>query len=101
MQVKLNANEVVVKAGNSNFLDNNEDNIQGKLILTNQRLCFTRLNQQVFDLVIEPAHIKEVMYFKTGFLSKKGLNVITKDGKNNKFKIKEREKWIEMINKMY
>ena len=45
MTVKLNANEVVLKAGDTNqVIENNT--IEGKLIVTNQRLFFKTLNEE-------------------------------------------------------
>ena len=44
MTVKLYANEVVLKAGDTNqVIDNNT--IEGKLIVTNQRLYFKTLDE--------------------------------------------------------
>ncbi len=45
MTVKLNANEVVLKAGDTNqVIDNNT--VEGKLIVTNQRLYFKTMNAE-------------------------------------------------------
>jgi hypothetical protein len=42
MTVKLNANEVVLKAGDTNQVIN-DNKIEGKLIVTNQRIYFKAL----------------------------------------------------------
>ena len=45
--------------------------------------------------------IKEVIPFKTGFFSNKGMNIVKKDGKELNFKIKDRDTWCKMVNQMY
>ncbi|HEX7494070.1 MAG TPA: hypothetical protein VF346_07615 [Bacteroidales bacterium] len=102
MTVKLNANEVVLKAGDTNqVIDNNT--IEGKLIVTNQRLYFKTLNQEAdrFNLEILFENILEVIYFSKGLFSIKGLNVITRDGKCHSFPLKKRDEFGQLINKMY
>jgi hypothetical protein len=102
MTVKLNANEVVLKAGDTNqVIDNNT--IEGKLIVTNQRLYFKTLNQETdrFNLEILFENILEVIYFSKGLFSIKGLNVITRDGKCHSFPLKKRDEFGQLINKMY
>ena len=101
MKVALKPNEVVVKAGDSNqFVDNNK--IQGKLILTNQRIYFKTTNSQinVYNLEIIPSCISEIQFFKTGFLKNNGLGLLTSEGQEYRFSIKNREDWCKMINKM-
>ncbi|MGA2406438.1 MAG: hypothetical protein ABSF81_06775 [Bacteroidales bacterium] len=102
MTVKLNANEVVLKAGDTNqVIDNNT--IEGKLIVTNQRLYFKTLNLETdrFNLEILFENILEVIYFSKGLFSVKGLNVITRDGKCHIFPLKKRDEFGQLINKMY
>jgi hypothetical protein len=102
MTVKLNANEVVLKAGDTNqVIDNNT--IEGKLIITNQRLYFKTINQETdrFNLEILFENILEVIYFSKGIFSVKGLNVITRDGKCHSFPLKKRDEFGQLINKMY
>lgn len=102
MQINLKPNEIVVKAGNSGRLQNGT-NIDGKLIVTNQRIYFRCLNghAEKYDLEIPPSQISEVHFFNTGFLSPNGLNLILKGGEELKFKIKQRNSFGELINKMY
>jgi hypothetical protein len=102
MQIELKPNEVVVKAGNSDRFCNGTK-IDGKLIVTNQRIYFRGLNGNAgkHDLEITPSEINEVHFFNTGFLSPNGLNVILKDGEELKFRVKQRNAFGELINRMY
>ncbi len=102
MKLDLNANELVLKAGDSLYLSNSEK-VSGKLILTNQRIFFTTKENVKTNYFLEilPVHIKELMFFNTKRIIRNGLNVITKDGSEHKFTIKKRDEWCSMINKMY
>jgi hypothetical protein len=103
MTVKLNANEVVLKAGDTNqVIDNNT--VEGKLIVTNQRIYFKTLNEETekFNLEILFDNIKEVIYYSKGLLfGAKGLNVVTRDGRSLVFPLKKRDEMGQLINKMY
>lgn len=101
MTIELYANEVVTKAGNAQYV-NPDQQVKGKLILTNQRIYFKPLTKKKngFNLEIEPKDIKELMYFKTRIFLQNGLNLITKEGKELKFIVKNRDSWSQMINKM-
>jgi hypothetical protein len=103
MTVKLNANEVVLKAGDTNQLIEN-NLVNGKLIVTNQRIYFKTLNEDTekFNLEILFENILEVIYFSRGLLfGVKGLNVVTRDGKTHSFPLKKRDEIGQLINKMY
>jgi hypothetical protein len=102
MTVKLNANEVVLKAGDTNQVVEN-NTIEGKLIVTNQRIYFKTLNSETekFNLEIVFSNILEVIYFSRGLFAAKGLNVITKDGKCLSFPLKKRDEIGQLINSMY
>jgi hypothetical protein len=100
MKVDLKPNEVVVKAGDSQHL-NDSKKVQGKLILTNQRVYFKSPEDNDFNMEILPGDIHEVIYFNTSMLSPNGLNIVTKEGKQLKFKIKKRDSWGKAINQMY
>ena len=102
MVVDLKANEMVTRAGDVQYHSLSGE-IKGKLILTNQRIYFKSLaeNNVTHNLEILPDEIKELMYFKTGFFSNNGLTVMTKDGQELKFIVKNRDVWTQMINKMY
>jgi len=102
MRIDLKPNEVVVKAGNSDRLDNGSK-VDGKFIVTNQRIYFKCLNghAEKYDLEIVPSQIREVHFFNTGFLSPNGLNLILKGGEEIKFSVKQRNSFGELINRMY
>ncbi len=103
MTVKLNPNEVVLKAGDTNqLIDNNV--INGKLIVTNQRIYFRTISSEweKFNIEILFENIREVIYYSKGFLfPEKGLNVITVDGRSHAFPLKKRDEIGSLINKMY
>jgi len=103
MTVKLNANEVVLKAGDTNqVIDNNK--IEGKLIVTNQRIYFKTLTEETekFNLEILFDNILEVIFYSKGMLfGVKGLNVVTRDGQSLSFPLKKRDDIGQLINKMY
>ncbi len=102
MKIDLKQNEMVVKAGNSDFLCP-EEKVEGKFIVTNQRLYFKSFNGNgdKYDLEVEPGQIREVHFFNTGFLSPNGLKIILRGGEDLKFRIKNRNAFGELINKMY
>ncbi len=102
MTVKLYPNEVVLKAGDTNQVVDSTK-VDGKLIVTNQRIYFRPLKQELesFKLEILFDNILEVIFFGNGLFSTKGLNVVTRDGKNFIFPLKKRDEIGQMINKMY
>ncbi len=102
MKIDLKPNEMVVKAGNSDRLENGSK-IDGKFIVTNQRIYFKGLNGNAgkYDLEIMPSDIREVHFFNTGFLSPNGLNLILKGGLEFRFRVKQRNSFGELINSMY
>ena len=102
MTVKLNPNEVVIKAGDTNQVVGN-NTIEGKLIVTNQRLYFKTMKEETerFNLEIMFENILEVIYFNRGLFSVKGLNVITRDGRCISFPLRKRDEFGQLINRMY
>ena len=102
MVVDLKANELVLKAGDSN-LYYDEQNIDGKLILTNQRVYFKSKDGEhsKFNLEILPSQIKEIIYFNTLKIFPNGLNIILKEGGELKFKIGNRNSWGQALNRIY
>lgn len=102
MTVKLNPNEVVIKAGDTNQVVGKET-IEGKLIVTNQRLYFKTLKEETerFNLEILFENILEVIYFNRGLFSVKGLNVVTRDGRCLSFPLRKRDEFGQLINRMY
>ncbi len=102
MTVKLYPNEVVIKAGDTNQLIENI-RISGKLILTNQRIYFKTLSDEAekFSFEILFDNILEVIYFGKGIFAAKGLQIVTRDGRNHSFPLRERDEIGKLINKMY
>jgi hypothetical protein len=102
MTVKLNANEVVLKAGDTNQVFD-KNTIEGKLIVTNQRIYFKTMKEETekFNLEILFDNILEVIYYSRGLFSVKGLNVVTRDGKSHSFPLKKRDEIGQLINSMY
>jgi hypothetical protein len=101
MTVSLKANEMVLKAGNSQHLANNNE-VEGKLILTNQRVYFKSkiAEKTVYDLELVFNQIKEVLHFRNRMLFPNGLKVITRDGRELRFAISGRNGWCEAIARM-
>jgi hypothetical protein len=101
MKVDLNPNEMVVKAGDSNFC--NGAITKGKLVLTNQRIFFTAQDGEIWreHLQIHPSEIREVMPYGKGLFSARGLSIITRTGNSFNFTLSDREAWTRLINKMY
>jgi hypothetical protein len=102
MTVKLNPNEVVLKAGNTNQVVDNQK-VDGKLIVTNQRIYFKTLKEETekFNLEILFDNILEVIFYQKGIFSTKGINVVTRDGMNHIFPLKKRDEIGLLINRMY
>ncbi len=102
MTVKLNANEVVLKAGDTNQVVDST-RVEGKLIVTNQRIYFKSLtdDKSIFNLEILFDNILEVIFYGRGLFLTKGLNIVTRDGKNYVFPLKKRDEIGQLINKMY
>lgn len=102
MTVKLYPNEVVLKAGDtSQVIDNTT--VDGKLIVTNQRIYFRPMSEESdrFNLEILFENILEVIFYSRGFFMTKGLNIVTRDGKSFMFPLKKRDEIGQLINKMY
>ncbi len=102
MTVKLYANEVVLKAGDTNHVFENKT-VEGKLIVTNQRIYFKPISDGMdkFNLEILFENILEVIYYSKGLFSVKGLTVVTRDGNSHMFPLKKRDEFGQLINKMY
>jgi hypothetical protein len=99
MKIGLKANEMVVKATDTNHLLNGAEKIKGKLIITNQRIYFKSFNENPgkYDMEIEPKSIRDVLFFNPGFLQHNGLNLVTFEGEELRFTLKQRNSWGQMI----
>ncbi|MCJ7447178.1 MAG: hypothetical protein MUO72_05780 [Bacteroidales bacterium] len=102
MTVKLNANEIVLKAGDTNQVIDNQK-VDGKLIVTNQRIYFKTLSEvsDRFNFEILFENILEVIFYNKNIFLVKGINVITRDGKSHSFPLKKRDEIGQLINRMY
>lgn len=102
MTVKLYPNEVVLKAGDTNQIIDNKP-VNGKLIVTNQRIYFKSLSENTvnFNLEILFDNILDVIFYNKGLFLVKGLNIITRDGKTYTFPLKKRDEIGYLINKMF
>ncbi|HPE55131.1 MAG TPA: GRAM domain-containing protein [Bacteroidales bacterium] len=101
MKITMNPNEQVVKAGESTLVSNGSP-VKGKLILTTQRIYFKAEpnGSEHEDIEIYPRDIRDVVLFKDRVLFPQGLSIITNSDIENKFLIKKREVWSEMIARM-
>jgi hypothetical protein len=102
MTVKLNANEVVLKAGDTNQVINNQK-VDGKLIVTNQRIYFRALSERLdrFNFEILFDNIMEVIFYNKNMFLVKGIDVVTRDGRSYLFPLKKRDEIGQLINRMY
>ncbi|NCC74134.1 MAG: hypothetical protein EOM06_12130 [Sphingobacteriia bacterium] len=102
MKIDLNANEMVVKATDSDLCVSERKKIKGKLILTNQRIYFksTNGNAGLFDLEIDPKTISDVLFFNTWFFLQNGLNLVLRQGNEIRFLLKQRNTWGKLIAEM-
>ncbi len=102
MTINLNPNEVVLNAGDTNQVIDNLK-IDGKLIVTNQRIYFRALKEELasFNLEILFDNILEVIFYQKGVFALKGITVVTRDGKDHSFPLKKRDEIGSLINKMY
>jgi hypothetical protein len=102
MTVKLYPNEVVLNAGDTNQVIDNLT-IEGKLIVTNQRIYFKPVKEETdrFNLEILFDNILEVIFYQKGIFALKGINVVTRDGKSHFFPLKKRDEIGQLINRMY
>jgi len=101
MRIDLNANEFVLKAADTRHYSE-EDKIDGKLVLTNQRIYFTTVSgvKNKLQMEIKPREINEVMNFNNRFIFSNGLCILMNNGKLLKFEIKNRNQWAQMIAKI-
>lgn len=99
MKIDLKANEMVVKATDTDLCINENEKVKGKLILTNQRIYFKGTNGHAgqHDLEIDPKTIQDVLFFNTFLILRNGLNLVLKQGRELKFLVKNRNQWGEMI----
>ncbi len=102
MKISLKANELVMKATDSDLCINGNGKVRGKLILTNQRIYFKSINGHTgeYDLEIDPKTISNVIFFNTWIVLSNGLNLILDQGNELRFLIKNRNLIGSMIARM-
>lgn len=98
MKIQLQKNESIIKEGGANHFLGIES-VGGRLFLTNQRLYFSShsLNVQTHELSIPYSDIRSVGKRNTLFIFPNGLCIELQNGKNEKFVLWGREKWIQEI----
>jgi len=101
MRIDLEANEFVLKAADSLHYRGN-DKLEGKLILTNQRLYFATVNgaPEKIKISIETTDISEIFPFSNKVFFSNGMCLHMKNGKEMKFEVKDRNKWMGLIAKV-
>jgi len=101
MKIDLKANEVVLKATDSEYFLPGQS-VAGKLILTNQRVYFRTLNGngKEYNMEFMPGQLREILPFNRGWFSKNGLTLVTREGKELKFLMKKRDEWGTALNRL-
>lgn len=102
MKLVLQPNEMILMAGNSQLCQPTRQ-VNGKLIVTNQRIYFRTLEEEHrgCDREIIPQEISDLIYFNTRWLLPFGLTIITKSGTEHQFIVRNRGEWSKLITKMY
>ncbi len=102
MKLVLQPNEMILMAGNSQLCQPTRQ-VNGKLIVTNQRIYFRTLEEEYrgCDKEIIPQEISDLIYFNTKWLLPFGLTIITKNGTEHQFIVRNRGEWAKLITKMY
>ena len=102
MKLKLNQNEVIIKAHDSSFLESENAKVRGKLVITNQRVLFKSLKNDIakpdFELLFD--QIADVFFFNSMKFIPNGLRIVTRDEKEMRFCIKKRNDWVKQLHKM-
>ena len=102
MVLVLQPNEMILRAGNSQLCEDDRQ-VSGKLIVTNQRIYFKTLQEEhrKCDMEIIPQEIRDLIFFNTKWILPFGLSIITKSGIQHQFIVKNRNEWAKLITKMY
>jgi hypothetical protein len=102
MKLILQPNETIIMAGNSKMRHSALE-VQGKLIVTNQRIYFRTLKEgcRGWDREITPSEIRDLIYFNTFWLIPNGMKIITRNGDENQFIVSNRNAWAKLITRMY
>ena len=102
MKLTLQPNEMIIRAGNSS-LRHVDRQVQGKLIVTNQRIYFRTLqdDNKCCDREIIPAEIMDLIFFNTLWIIPNGMSIVTRNGDENQFTVRNRSEWAKLITRMY
>jgi hypothetical protein len=102
MKIVLQPNETILRAGSSNLRQDNQQ-INGKLIITNQRIYFRTLKteHQVCNKEINPGEISELFYYNIMWFLPKGIMIKTKKGEEYYFTVNKRSEWSKLITGMF
>jgi len=101
MKIDLKANEVVIRATNTLHTSGTSET-RGKLIMTNQRIYFKSLTNQTgkHDLELLPGEIKDILLYNILRIIPRGLDLVTTDGRQFRFALKNRNEWCRYIASM-
>jgi hypothetical protein len=102
MKLHLKPNEMIIRAGDTN-LRQIDQKVNGKLIVTNQRIYFKTLKEELsnYNMEIIPKEISEILFFNTMWLIPNGLTIKTKCGAEIPFIVNRRSEWARLITKMF
>jgi len=102
MKLVLQPNEMILMAGSSQ-LYHSDQQVNGKLIVTNQRIYFKTLveGHKGCDREIMPQEISDLVFFNTRWLLPFGMTIITKNGIEHQFIVRNRNEWAKLITRMY
>ncbi|MFO7370221.1 MAG: PH domain-containing protein [Bacteroidales bacterium] len=102
MKIVLQPNENILRAGSSNLRQDSRQ-VNGKLIVTNQRIYFKTLKPeyQLFNKEIEPGEISELFYYNVMWILPRGIMIKTKGGEELYFTVNQRDQWSKLITGMF
>jgi hypothetical protein len=95
----VDENEIILSCGANHF--KNREAVGGKLYLLTDKLQFKshNFNIQNHGLEIPLVQISQTRFFNTLGLIPNGLEILTNDGRIEKFVVSDRKKWSEEIEK--
>lgn len=101
MKIDLKSNEVVIRATNTLHTSGTTES-KGKLIMTNQRIYFKSLGNDAakHDLELLPGEIKDILFYNILHIIPRGLDLVTRDGRQLRFAMKNRNEWCRQIASM-
>lgn len=102
MKIVLKPNETILMAGSSNLRQDNKQ-INGKLIVTNQRIYFKtlKMEHQFCNKEINPGEISDLFFYNVMWFLPKGIIIKTKKGDELCFTVSKRNEWSKLITGMF